>query len=182
MGSRSIRFLWGHPAADAVWVTYAALLANLVFTLEGFSSPKNLLVLLIAVPIHGVVRCCAARDARYFDLLLVWGKTRMLPTSRACVLEGASYSPLEIDLPNLDGRRRVLPVAVVISFTRAGTAMTAAVRAARREAAQRRERPAAVRIPVHGAHRAEHRVHRERRLRECLSSPAPASRARTMRS
>ena len=37
---------------------------------------KNLLVLLIALPIHGVCMLLCARDARYFDLLLVWAKTR----------------------------------------------------------------------------------------------------------
>lgn len=97
-------------------VTYAALLANLVFTLEGFLLTKNLLVLLIAVPIHGVSALLCARDARYFDLLLVCGKTRMLGYFESLRFwKGASYSPLELDLPNSVGRRRVLPVAIVTS-------------------------------------------------------------------
>jgi type IV secretion system protein VirB3 len=97
-------------------VTYAALLANLVFTLEGFLLTKNLLLLLIAVPIHGVSALLCARDARYFDLLLVWGKTRMLGYFESLKFwKGASYSPLELDLPNVVGRRRVLPIAIVAS-------------------------------------------------------------------
>lgn len=95
-------------------VTYAALLANLVFTLEGFLLTKNLLVLLIAIPIHGVSALLCARDARYFDLLLVWGKTRMLGYFESLRFwKGASYSPLALDLPGMNGRRRVAPVPVV---------------------------------------------------------------------
>lgn len=95
-------------------VTYAALLANLVFTLEGFLLTKNLLVLLMAIPIHGVSALLCARDARYFDLLLVWGKTRMLGYFESLRFwKGASYSPLVLDLPGLTGRRRAAPVPVV---------------------------------------------------------------------
>jgi type IV secretion system protein VirB3 len=97
-------------------VTYAALLANLVFTLEGFLLTKNLLVLLIAVPIHGVSALLCARDARYFDLILVWGKTRMLGYFESLNFwKGASYSPLELNLPNRAGRRRLLPISIVVS-------------------------------------------------------------------
>jgi type IV secretion system protein VirB3 len=96
-------------------VTYVALLGNLVFTMEGFLLTKNLLVLLIAIPIHGVCALLCARDARYFDLLLVWGKTRMLAYFESFRLwKGASYSPLELDLPDVAGRRRARTVALVI--------------------------------------------------------------------
>jgi type IV secretion system protein VirB3 len=96
-------------------VTYVALLGNLVFTMEGFLLTKNLLVLLIAIPIHGVCALLCARDARYFDLLIVWGKTRMLAHFESLGLwKGASYSPLELDLPNIAGRRRGRGVALVI--------------------------------------------------------------------
>lgn len=95
-------------------VTYAALLANLVFTLEGFLLTKNLLVLLIALPIHGVCALLCARDARYFDLLLVWGKTRMLAYFESVRFwKGASYGPLEVNLPDLQGRRRAVSIAIV---------------------------------------------------------------------
>ena len=87
-------------------VTYVALLGNLVFTMEGFLLTKNLLVLLIAIPIHGVCALLCARDARYFDLLLVWAKTRMLAYFESLRLwKGASYSPLSFDLPTPAGRR-----------------------------------------------------------------------------
>jgi type IV secretion system protein VirB3 len=97
-------------------VTYLALLGNLVFTMEGFLLTKSLLVLLIAIPIHGVCALLCARDPRYFDLLLLWAKTRMLAHFESLRFwKGASYSPLEVDLPGIHGRRRALPVAIASS-------------------------------------------------------------------
>jgi type IV secretion system protein VirB3 len=97
-------------------VTYLALLGNFVFTMEGFLLTKNLVVLLIAIPIHGVCALLCARDPRYFDLLLLWGKTRMLAHFESLRFwKGASYSPLESDLPGIHGRRRALPVAIASS-------------------------------------------------------------------
>jgi type IV secretion system protein VirB3 len=91
-------------------VTYAALLLNLVFTMEVFLVTKNLLTLLIAAPIHGVCALLCARDARFFDLLLLWGRTRM-PSHFANFRfwRASSYSPLALDLPNRNGRRRSAP-------------------------------------------------------------------------
>lgn len=88
-------------------VTYAALLFNAALTMEVFLLTKNLLVLLLAIPLHGVCMLLCARDARYFDLLLVWAKTRLL--AYFCSLRywrGATYSPLSFDPPNLRGMRR----------------------------------------------------------------------------
>ena len=51
-------------------VTYAALLFNLVFSLEVFLLSKNLLSLLLAAPIHGVCALLCARDPRFFDLVV----------------------------------------------------------------------------------------------------------------
>lgn len=95
-------------------VTYAALLFNLVFTMEVFLLTKNLLMLLIAAPIHGVSMLLCARDARFFDLLLVWGRTRV-PALAANLhyWRANSYSPLEIDLPRRRGRRRSVPAVRV---------------------------------------------------------------------
>jgi len=45
-------------------VTYAALLFNLVFTMELFLLTKNLLALLCCVPVHGVFALLCSRDAR----------------------------------------------------------------------------------------------------------------------
>ena len=88
-------------------VTYAALLANLVITMELFLLTKNLLTLLIAAPIHGTCLLLCARDARFFDLVLLAGRTR-LPAFFANLRfwRASSYSPLRLDLPNRRGRRR----------------------------------------------------------------------------
>ncbi|HEY2398812.1 MAG TPA: VirB3 family type IV secretion system protein [Steroidobacteraceae bacterium] len=94
-------------------VTYSALLFNLMFTMEVFLLTKNLLTLLLAAPIHGVCVLLCAREARYFDLILLWGRTRipaLLANSR--LWKASSYSPLVIDLPTRAGQRRapvVLP-------------------------------------------------------------------------
>jgi type IV secretion system protein VirB3 len=87
-------------------VTYAALLFNLVFTMEAFLLTKSLLALLLAVPIHGLCALLCARDARFFDLVLLWGRTRMPSLLRNGALwRASSYSPLRLSVPNPDGRR-----------------------------------------------------------------------------
>ena len=103
-------------------VTYAALLLNLVFTMEVFLVTKNLLTLLIAAPIHGVCALLCARDARFFDLLLLWGRTRM-PShfGNYRFWRASSYSPLVLDLPNRFGRRRSPPRIVADSKVRCRT-------------------------------------------------------------
>jgi type IV secretion system protein VirB3 len=91
-------------------VTFSALLVNLVFTMEAFLLSKNLLTLLIAVPIHGVCALLCLRDPRFFDLLLLWGRTRLPAYATNFHLwRASSCSPLELDLPNQDGRRRSAP-------------------------------------------------------------------------
>jgi type IV secretion system protein VirB3 len=87
-------------------VTYAALLFNMVFTMEAFLATRNLLTLLLCAPIHGLCALLCARDARFFDLLLMWGKTRLpavIGTLR--FWKASSYSPLTLDLPDARGRR-----------------------------------------------------------------------------
>ena len=88
-------------------VTYAALLFNLVFTMEAFLLTKNLLALPLSIPIHGICALLCARDPRFFDLLLLWGRTR-LPAflGNLRVWQASSYSPLVLDLPAGRGRRR----------------------------------------------------------------------------
>lgn len=88
-------------------VTYSALLFNLVFVMEAFLLTKNLLIFLVAVPIHGVCALLCARDPRFFDLVLVWGRTR-LPALLANLRfwKASAYSPLTLDLPKANGRRR----------------------------------------------------------------------------
>src|ERR1700675_1430153 len=96
-------------------VTFSALLFNLVFTMEGFLLTKNLLTLLTPIPLHGVCALLCARDARFFDLILLWGRTRM-PSYLANyrVWKASSYSPLILDLPNRFGRRRERVVKVML--------------------------------------------------------------------
>lgn len=95
-------------------VTYSALLFNLVFTLEAFLVTRNLLALLVALPIHGAGVLLCGRDARYFDLLFLWARTR----APALLANGrwwgaSSYSPLALDPPRSSGLRRT-DVCVVV--------------------------------------------------------------------
>ncbi len=88
-------------------VTYSALLFNLVFTMEIFLLTKNLFSLLLAAPIHGVSLLLCARDARFFDLVLLWGRTRLAGLlGNLRFWKASSYSPLPLELPNSRARRR----------------------------------------------------------------------------
>ena len=90
-------------------VTYSALLVNGVFTMEIFLLTKNLLTLALALPIHGICALLCARDARFFDLLLLWGRTRIPALlANARLWKASSYTPLTLDLPSASGRRRTL--------------------------------------------------------------------------
>jgi type IV secretion system protein VirB3 len=53
-----------------------------------------------------------ARDARFFDLILLWGRTR-IPAALANgrLWKASSYSPLTLDLPTRNGRRRAAVTA-----------------------------------------------------------------------
>jgi type IV secretion system protein VirB3 len=88
-------------------VTYSALLFNMVFTMEAFLLTKNLLTLLLCAPIHAVCMLLCARDARFFDLVLLWARTR-LPAlfSNLRIWQASSYCPLILDLPSRRGHRR----------------------------------------------------------------------------
>ena len=91
-------------------VTYSALLFNLVFTMEVFLLTRNLLTLLLAIPIHGICALLCLRDARIFDLVLLWGRTR-LPAYAGTFRywRASSYGTLSLDLPDGRGRRRSDP-------------------------------------------------------------------------
>ena len=107
-------------------VTYSALLFNLVFSMEVFLLTKNLLTLLIVVPIHGICALLCLRDARYFDLILLWGRTR-LPAFAGTfrIWKASSFSPLELNAPNINGRRRMAG-EVRIAHTNARTSVNRA--------------------------------------------------------
>jgi type IV secretion system protein VirB3 len=102
-------------------VTYSALLFNLVFIMEIFLLTKNLLSLLLCAPIHGVCMLLCARDARYFDLVLLWSRTR-LPALFANLRfwKASSYCPLTLDLPSRRGKRRSRSFDLPMMKPRAG--------------------------------------------------------------
>lgn len=90
-------------------VTFSALLMNMVFTMEVFLLTKNLLTLLVCVPIHGLCALLCLRDARYFDLVMVWTRTSLRAYTRNVrIWKGSGYSALTIDLPRISGRRLLL--------------------------------------------------------------------------
>lgn len=99
IGATRPSMLWG--------VTYSAVMLNAMCVMELFLLTKNLLILLLAAPIHGVCMLLCARDARFFDLLLLWGRTR-LPAllTNLRFWKASSYSPLILDLPDERGHRR----------------------------------------------------------------------------
>lgn len=99
IGATRPSMLWG--------VTYSAVMLNAMCIMELFLLTKNLLILLLAAPIHGVCMLLCARDARFFDLVLLWGRTQ-LPTflGNLRFWKASSYSPLTIDLPDARGHRR----------------------------------------------------------------------------
>ena len=109
----------GATRPSMVWgVSYSALMINLMFVMELFLLTKNLLLLLIAAPIHGLCALLCARDVRFFDLLMLWLRTRLpalLTTLR--FWKASSYSPLRLDLPRATGRRRAT-VCVRVSHRR----------------------------------------------------------------
>lgn len=57
-------------------VTFTALLFNLLCVMEVFVLTKNLLVLGLALPIHGISALLCARDARFFELLVLYVRAR----------------------------------------------------------------------------------------------------------
>jgi len=102
-------------------VTYAALMFNMVFTMEAFLVTRNLLALLLCLPIHGLCALLCLQDPRFFDLLLLWSRTRLpawicgVRTWRA-----SGYGPLIIDLPNGRAKRRGRLVSVVAGSVAGG--------------------------------------------------------------
>jgi type IV secretion system protein VirB3 len=97
-------------------VTYSALLVNGVLTMEIFLVTKNLLTLLLAAPIHGICALLCARDPRFFDLALLWARTRIPALlANARLWKSSSYSPLTLDPPNVRGQRRT-SFAVLAAF------------------------------------------------------------------
>lgn len=57
--------------------TYTALMLNGLVTMEAFLVTKNLLTLLVCIPVHGVCALLCLRDARIFELLALWVRARV---------------------------------------------------------------------------------------------------------
>jgi type IV secretion system protein VirB3 len=94
-------------------VTYAALIFNLVFTLELFLASRNLLALLVALPVHGVSALLCSHDARFFDLLLLWARTRLLTLlGNGAYWKASSYCPLAVSVGT---RRHQEPTAYTVT-------------------------------------------------------------------
>jgi type IV secretion system protein VirB3 len=86
----------------------------MVVTMEIFLMVKNPLMLLLAIPIHGVFLLLCARDIRIFELGMLWAQTRMPALAgNLTAWRGNTYSPLVIDPPSTQGRRRAAPTPYV---------------------------------------------------------------------
>ena len=70
-------FLGVTRPALALGVPYAALLLNALLTLELFLTTRNLLWLLICVPLHGLSWLACLAEPRFFELVAVWGQVRL---------------------------------------------------------------------------------------------------------
>ena len=62
--------------AMSLGVPYAALLANVLVTMELFLVTRNLLWLSIAAPLHGLSWLVCLAEPRFFELIAVWGQVR----------------------------------------------------------------------------------------------------------
>jgi type IV secretion system protein VirB3 len=88
-------------------VTYSALLANMVLTMEIFLLSRDLLALLLCVPAHALCALLCLRDPRIFDLALLSARTRLPSLMANHRLWGCcSHSPLPLSVPGQ--RRRTL--------------------------------------------------------------------------
>lgn len=100
-------FVGATRPAMAWGVTYSALLINVITTAELFLLTKKIQWILVCVPMHAIFWLLCQSEPRFFDLLLLWAKTRgpgLLANGR--FWRANSYSPLILDLPNKRGRRR----------------------------------------------------------------------------
>ena len=79
--------------AMALGVTYGAALANGMVTVELFLLTRNLLALLICLPIHGVLWILCAVEPRFFELLLLHLRTRRTNRASRAVWRAATYAP-----------------------------------------------------------------------------------------
>jgi type IV secretion system protein VirB3 len=91
-------------------VTWPAFVLNTMATIQVFMWTKNLLWLLMFIPIHGICYLVCRYDPRFFELLHLWGLTK----GRALVgniryWRAATSSPLQIacSKPSRASKRRL---------------------------------------------------------------------------
>ena len=95
--------------ALALGVPYAALLMNSLVTMELFLTTRNLLCLLICLPLHGFAWLACLAEPRFFELLAVWGQVRARGGSRGSrAWRARSYGCLRAAVAN--GRGAVTAV------------------------------------------------------------------------
>jgi type IV secretion system protein VirB3 len=84
-------------------VTYVAFLLNVICVMEIFITTRNLLYLLIIIPIHVIFFAICQRDPRSFDLALLWLQTKAAGYifGNGRLWKSSSYSPQAITI----GRR-----------------------------------------------------------------------------
>ena len=78
--------------AMALGVTYGAALANGMLTVELFLLTRNLLALLVCLPIHGTLWILCAVEPRFFELLLLYVRTRRRNPGSRTVWRAATYA------------------------------------------------------------------------------------------
>lgn len=106
--------------AMAFGVTYSALLMNGFITIELFLLTRNLLWLLLCLPMHALAWLLCQAEPRFFDLLLLWARTRAAAgRGERRDLRISTYGPLAVDPPDVHGRRRGMPTVVVAARARA---------------------------------------------------------------
>ena len=79
--------------AMALGVTYGAVLANGMVTVELFLLTRNLLALLVCLPVHGILWVLCAVEPRYFELLLLHARTRRLSRVSRAYWHATTYAP-----------------------------------------------------------------------------------------
>jgi len=85
--------------AMALGVTYGAALANGMVTVELFLLSRNLLALLVCLPIHGILWILCAVEPRFFELLLLHLRTRRASRASRAVWRAATYAPVPFRSP-----------------------------------------------------------------------------------
>lgn len=91
-------------------VTFTGVVLNMMVIILVFVFTKNLLWLLLFVPVHGICYLICMKDPRTFDLLGLWGKSNEFPVFGNRRYWGmTTYSPLEIQVgkkPSRSSKRR----------------------------------------------------------------------------